>query len=443
MTRWIISLISLVLLSNVVSAADDPAQMRELVVVHTNDFHGHIKEEKEYAGAARISAYVNHQRKRYPGVLFLDAGDAISGTPVSTMYKGLPVFHVMNAMNYDAGVLGNHEFDHGYKHISKFREISNHLLLSANVFDPEGNLIGDREHQVFEINGITIGIIGLTTDKTPAMVTPVGNDGLNFHRPEDVLRKQVEILRPIVDLIIVLSHVGHERDKAMADSIPGIDIIVGGHSHTLVKTPVKVGTTYIAQAHRYGTHVGILHFFVNTKTKTVSHFTGKLVEAANLPEADPDVLKVVNFWEEKVEGLVDMEITTSDREISGHLLQSMMETIMAEVSGADFGYYNIGGVRDKIPRGSVTARHIWNIEPFGNTLVTLEITGADYLTLLSRENESHSSIGSIDPDKTYKIATNSFIGAHAVKAFDNKIKLNDLGILIRDIMIDHIKENGI
>ena len=89
------------------------AEELELVIVHTNDFHGHIKEEKNYAGAARISAFVLQQRERHPRVIFLDAGDAISGTPVSTMFKGLPIFEVMNLMNYDVGLLGNHEFEDG------------------------------------------------------------------------------------------------------------------------------------------------------------------------------------------------------------------------------------------------------------------------------------------------------------------------------------------
>jgi 2',3'-cyclic-nucleotide 2'-phosphodiesterase (5'-nucleotidase family) len=440
-------LIGLALLLTITAKAADRDTLRELVIIHTNDFHGHIKEEKEYAGAARISAFVKQQRRKYPGVLFLDAGDAVSGTPVSTMYKGLPIFKVMNEMGYDIGTLGNHEFDHGYRHIAEFRKIANHPLLSANVYDSNNNLISDGEHQVLETNGIKIGIIGLTTDNTPAMVTPVGNDGLNFLSPEKVLRKQVAILRPKVDLLVVLSHVGHQEELLLAKSIPGIDIIVGGHSHTLVETPIKVGPantpTYIAQAHRYGTHVGMLHFMVDTESKTVSGFSGKLVAAADLPEADEKVLAVVNFWEEKVESLVNMDIAISDQEISGHKLQAKIEATMASVAGADFGYYNIGGVRDKIPKGPVTARHIWNIEPFGNTLVTLQISGADYLTLLSRESEQHPSISAIKPGKTYKIATNSFIGAHAVKAFGDKVELNDLGVLIRDILIDEIKDNGV
>ena len=426
-----------------ISATNANAEQLELVIIHTNDFHGHIREEKNYAGAARISAFVKQQRARYPRVLFLDAGDAISGTPVSTMFHGLPIFKVMNAMSYDVGLLGNHEFDHGYKQIEKFREIANQPLLSANALDPNGKLIGDNASLITEVEGITIGIIGVVTDNTPNMISPIGNEGLTFLDPETVLMERVQELRPKVDLLVVLSHVGHEEEKALAAAVPGIDIIVGGHSHTYVKTPVKIGSTYVAQAHRYGSHIGFMRMTVDTTSNSITDFTGKLVPASELPEPDLAVLETVKSWEEKVADLVDVQIATSSREILPGELQGMFEKIIADAAGADFGYYNIGGIRDTIPMGPVTARHIWNIEPFGNTLVTLTIKGSDYLILLGREHEMHPDMQSIKPDKTYLIATNSYVGAHATKTFGENVQIRQLGVLIRDVLIAEIKEKGL
>ena len=94
------------------------ADQRKLVILHTNDFHGRISQENEYAGAARITSFVKQTRKEHPGVLVLDAGDSISGTPVSTMFKGVPIFEVLNKVGYDAAAIGNHEFDHGYQPVS-------------------------------------------------------------------------------------------------------------------------------------------------------------------------------------------------------------------------------------------------------------------------------------------------------------------------------------
>ncbi len=419
------------------------AEVRELVIVHTNDFHGHIKEENGYAGAARIAAFVKIQRAHYPGVLFMDAGDAVSGTPVSTMFKGTPIFRVMNAMNYDVGILGNHEFDHGYKQIAQFRTIANQPLLNANVRDRDGKLLGDAPHRIFKVNGISVGIIGVLTEKTPLMITPVGNEGLQFEQPEVALRAQISELQRKVDLIIVLSHVGHEEEKALAQVVTGIDLIVGGHSHTLVNPAIKQGETYIVQAHRYGSHVGFVKLMVDTERDSIVSFSGTLIPAADLPEPDAPVLAAVNTWEEKVAALVDVQIATSERVIKGPQLQALLEEILVSATGADFGYCNIGGIRDKIPAGPVTARHIWNIAPFGNGLVTLTLTGADYLVLLSRENESHPTTELLDPAKTYTVATNSFIGAHAIKTFGDKVVLKDFGVLVRDVVIDAVRDQAL
>lgn len=443
MVRWLLLPFLLASFTTLLHPAASLAEVRELIIVHTNDFHGHIKEEKDYAGAARIGAFVELQRNQYPGVLFLDAGDAISGTPVSTMYKGLPIFRIMNAMKYDVGLIGNHEFDHGYRHIKKFREIANHPLLSANVFDRDHRLISDGENLLLEVNGITIGIIGLITETTPTIISPAGNEGLIFLDPVQVLKEQIKLVRPKVDLLIVLSHVGFEAEKNLAKAVHGIDLIVGAHSHTLVDPIVKVGTTYITQAHRYGTHVGFIRLSVDTEANSIAELSGGPIPASELPAPNPAILALVNFWEDKVETIVDIEIANSRREISAEELQGMFEEILAKAADADFGYYNIGGIRDKISVGPVTARHFWNIEPFENKLVTLTIKGADYLTLLTREDEAHSSITSIEPNRIYKIATNSFIGAHAVKTFGDDVEVQDLGILIRDLLIDHVRANGL
>ncbi len=420
------------------------ADIRELVIIHTNDFHGHIKEEQSYAGAARISAFVKKQRQQHPGVLFLDAGDAVSGTPVSTMFKGLPIFHVMNAMGYDVGLIGNHEFDQGYLHIKKFREIANHPLLGANEFTPEQELISDGENRLIDVNGIRVGVIGLITELTPNMVTPTGNEGVIFLDPVKVLKEQVALVRPLVDILIVLSHVGFEPEKNLAKQVAGIDLIVGAHSHTLVDPIVKVGSTYITQANRYGSHLGYIRLTVDTDRNNIAELSGgHPIPASQLPPPDTSVLKLVNYWEEKVEALVDVEIANAPQDLSQTELQVLFEQVIAQRAGADFGYYNIDGIRDNISAGVVTARHFWNIEPFENKLVTMTIKGSDYLKLLGRESEDHSSIPSIIPGQTYKIATNSYIGAHAVKAFGSDVVVKDLGILIRDALIEHVRENGL
>ncbi len=163
----------------------DTLQAQELVIVHTNDFHGHIQETKKYAGAARIAAEVKAIRQQNESVIFLDAGDAISGTPVSSMFEGEPIFEVMNTMGYDVGLLGNHEFDHGYRKIERFRDLVDHPLLTANAYGPDGALLGDAPYVILDVAGISVGVIGLVTQDAPIHFSPVGNEGLTFARSEE------------------------------------------------------------------------------------------------------------------------------------------------------------------------------------------------------------------------------------------------------------------
>ena len=146
------------------------ASFESLVVIHTNDIHGHIAEAGQSAGIARITALVNQTREHKKHVLVLDAGDAISGTPVSTMFNGSPIFEVMNLVGYDAGGLGTHEFDHGFARIALFRDIATHPVLAANAFAPDGTLIADAPFLIREVGNMQIGIIGLITADTPRMI---------------------------------------------------------------------------------------------------------------------------------------------------------------------------------------------------------------------------------------------------------------------------------
>jgi 2',3'-cyclic-nucleotide 2'-phosphodiesterase (5'-nucleotidase family) len=144
----------LILIVSVLMLAPAVAEQRQLIILHTNDFHGRIKQENEFAGAARITALVKQVRENNEAVLFLNAGDSISGTPVSTLFEGVPIFEVMNMMGYDAAALGNHEFDHGFRQIEKFRDIANYPLLSINAYSPNGELLADAPLLVKDIAGI-------------------------------------------------------------------------------------------------------------------------------------------------------------------------------------------------------------------------------------------------------------------------------------------------
>ncbi len=418
------------------------AEERDLVILHTNDFHGRIKQEDEFAGAARITAYVNQVRNNNSAVLFLNGGDSISGTPVSTLFEGVPIFEVMNLMGYDASVLGNHEFDHGFRQIEKFKEIASYPLLAINAYSPDGSLIADAPLLVKDVDGIKVGIIGVITEATPHMIIPMGNENLSFADPKESIEAAVSALCDKVDLVVLLSHVGHEEELALARDTECVDVIVGGHSHTVVDPGVMVGDTLVTQAGEYGSHVGHIRLTVDTVTNEVLSAKAELIPAKELPGPEPAVASAVRQWTDKVSAQVGYQIAQADRNYSQEELQIIFETVIASAIDADFGFYNMGGIRDVIRKGSVTARNIWTIEPFGNSLVGLRMKGSHVRYMLNRERDPHHRIDKIDDEKTYLVATNSFIGSHTKNKTPSEVELINYQTLIRDVLIEHIKANG-
>jgi 2',3'-cyclic-nucleotide 2'-phosphodiesterase (5'-nucleotidase family) len=346
-------------------------------------------------------------------------------------------------MDYDVGLIGNHEFDHGYKKIERFRAIANHPLLTANAIGPDGELLGDAPYLLLDVDGIRVGIIGLITETAPTLFSPTGNEGLTFLNPADRLSELVPMLRPKTDVLILLSHIGHEGELVLAEQFQDLDLIIGGHSHTLVQHPVRVGKTLVAQANHYGSHLGLIKIKVPDTGQAPLVIQGDLIAANELPDGDPATQALVSSYEAKVEDQVDIKIAVIRKNYSKIELQPILEDILAEAIGADLGYYNRTGIRDVLSEGDVTARMIWNLEPFGNTLVKLTLSGADLLILLSQEPTLHHTADTIDPERRYQLATNSFIASHATLAFGDAITAVDTGILVRDILIQQIKAKGL
>ncbi|MBF0432193.1 MAG: metallophosphatase, partial [Fibrobacteria bacterium] len=202
-----------------------------LIILHTSDLHGHLIQEGKFPGVARLGALFKNIREKYPNTLVLDAGDAVSGTPVSTIFKGTPVFEVMNEMGYDIGLLGNHEFDYGWKQIDHFKEMAKFPILCANVFDTENKGLGDGPFVIYNINGLMIGVIGVITEDLPNLITPNGNRDIKIASVEKAIKLYLPELQEQSDIIILLSHLGFKDDQKIARACKGIDIIIGGHSN--------------------------------------------------------------------------------------------------------------------------------------------------------------------------------------------------------------------
>lgn len=417
-----------------------PDRIETLTVVHTNDLHAYLQPDTGRAGFARIAAFFKKIRREKKNVIILDAGDCITGTPVSAFYKGIPVFDVMALMGYDVQVLGNHEFDWGYKQINEFKKRVSYPIICANAYSPEGQLIADSPYVNLNINGIKVSVIGIISEITADETKKSGNIGVKFLSEIETAEKLVPQLKNKCDFLIMLTHIGLENDKLLADAVKGINLIVGGHSHSLLKTPYITGDTYIVQAGCNGRYVGVATVKINITTRKVLNFTYRVYRPSDLPQPDKNVERLVDKWENEVTRKVDYKIGIATHTLSPVEMKALIQKILKEKADTDFGYYNHGGIRDKIYKGAITARRIWNIEPFGNTIVIATIQGKNIGGVLLRSLREKQF--KIIPDKYYTVATNNYVGERPGRFIGKPSKIDKTGFSVRQTIIDYIKNKG-
>ena len=241
-------------------------QAQELVILHTNDTHSQIepytyKADTNVGGFLRREAYIREVRSQHPHVFLFDAGDFSQGTPYFNFFKGYTEIYLMNAMQYDAVTLGNHEFDNGCNALAKRIKKAKFPFLCAN-YRFHNKALAKEVHtcMIFEEGGFKVGVFGLTVD-LKALIAPSTYKQLEYLDPVETSQEMVDFLKSKnCDLIICLSHLGVEEDQVndyqIAREVPGIDIIIGGHSHYEMKEPTVIGNTRIYQMANKGKCIG-------------------------------------------------------------------------------------------------------------------------------------------------------------------------------------------
>lgn len=417
------------------------ADIVPLTILSTNDIHSYLlPDDEDRGGLARISAYNKNVRLRQKNVLVLNAGDMASGTAVSLLFKGDPIFHVLNSMSMDAAVLGNHDFDYGWQRIRHYREITKFPLLCANAYvlgnDGKRRLVADEPYRIFTFGELRIAVIGVLTEKTPAMTTKSATDGVTFLPAIQTLKTLVSEVSQKSDIVIALTHVGVRHDELIASEVQDVDLIIGGHSHTVLRKASEVNGVRIIQAGEYGYYIGRIDMTVDTDEDSIVDFKYALVEVAAPMESDPETAKIVDEWENKVKDIVDRPLAEAVTDLSKMDMVFIAEAAFLESTGADYSHQNSGGTRGAIRKGAFSYRTIWNIFPFENTLVTAEISGKD----IPQHFYGHEPI---DPAKTYRIVTNSFVRDQWERDHPElaSVEWNDTGITLRDSVLRYLKKH--
>ncbi|MBU8918304.1 5'-nucleotidase C-terminal domain-containing protein [Bacillus sp. FJAT-29953] len=386
-----------------------------LTIMHTNDTHAHLDNI-----ARRITA-IKQVREAHPNSLLLDAGDVFSGTLYFNQYEGLADLEFMNLAGYDAMTFGNHEFDKGTATLANFIKKAKFPFVSANVdFKKDGNIspyFSDKiknnpngKGEIYngiikKVNGEEIGIFGLTTAETKDISSP-GPDVVFQNYLEEAKQAVKSFKEKGVNKIIALTHIGYDdgggdNDLTLAKEVDGIDIIVGGHTHTKLDQPVMVEAgkepTVIVQANEYSKFLGTLDVQFDKNGKVVS-FGGKLIDLdqqVNNAYVIPNDPVAAQILETKYKPtVVEMQNTvigkttvdliggnpparTGETNLGNLITDGMLAKAKTINPDTVIAFQNGGGIRTSVLAGDITLAKVLEIMPFGNSLGIMKLTGAE------------------------------------------------------------------
>ncbi|MFC4403588.1 5'-nucleotidase C-terminal domain-containing protein [Gracilibacillus xinjiangensis] len=394
-----------------------------LSLMHTNDIHSHLD------NMPKLVTAVQEVRQEKPNSLLIDAGDVNTGTLYFHEYKGQAELAFMNLMGYDAMTFGNHEFDQGsnsegHKALYDFVKGAQFPFVSSNIDFSKNEYMGELFHNIStetpndgeiynsivkEVDGEKIGIFGLTTEETVDISSP---GDITFENYLEAAEEAVaELEAQGVNKIIAVTHIGFDdnpaidNDQELAANIEGIDIIVGGHSHTELAEPVIVTSdaddmepTIIVQAYQYANFLGTLDVEFD-EDGVVTGYAGELIEIADQAD-DPEASELLAGYAEQVDkvkneesgGIAEVELPNprisdnNDSNISvrnsetalGNLITDGMLAKAKEFNpDTTIAVQNSGGIRTSIDQGPITIGEILTVMPFGNTLAIMELKGSE------------------------------------------------------------------
>ena len=393
------------------SAASLFAQARSVTILHTNDMHAAFlpreatwvkQTPRPLVGGFPVLQYlIDSIRNVDPPVLVLDAGDVMTGNPITEeMYRGAEggaLFAMMNMMGYDAWSPGNHDFDISQKNFVALTRIAQFPTVCANMVDSAGKYqFGQRPFVVIERGGLKIGVIGLMSQYLYNLVNQNNLAGIRILSPGQTLKKIAAELKPRTDLLIALTHEGFDGDSLLAMEAPVVDLIVGGHSHTRLRSARRVNGVLIVQAGSNAENLGYLK--VKVEQGRVVSYDSKLIQTWERPGIPKTPLAAMA---DSVQAGIDLRYSVVIGELTGDWIrndhdQSAIGTFIADAQRravhADIGFMNSQGIRSNLMAGPITKRDLFEVLPFRNVLTTFQLRGWQVRDVLKYMVEKRSSI---------------------------------------------------
>ncbi len=295
----------------------------------------------------------------------------------------------MNLLGYDALAIGNHEFDAGPAALGRLAALARFPWLSANLDEAEsGRPPGFVRAAVEkEVAGVRVALVGLTAEDTQRISLPPLTAGFRFRPALDAARAEVAVARERgAEVVVIVSHCGAESDRAIAAAVPGIDAIVGGHSHRALDPPhvdPRTGTIVAATDGR-GTALGRLRLVYDRERRAVVERAGEVIEcrSADWPPHEPTE-RLIAAYAVTINAIMDVPLGVAEEDLirvpgfASSELGSWVADVMREAVGADVALTNKTGLRADIPKGAIRLREVYQVSPFGNTCVTLRLSGRE------------------------------------------------------------------
>lgn len=463
-------------------------------IVSFNDFHGNVTDLGKDIGMAKMIGYSKTLLEKNPNTVFVSAGDLYQGTAISNLTHGKPVNEMMKAMGVVASAVGNHEFDWGAEYIKGWSEEGGFDFLATNIIDKKTGEPVDwaKPYKIIEKAGIKIAFLGLAHPETTTLSKAEFVEGFEFAEPVEAAKTWVKYLtdgkaeegKP--DVIIALTHLDSNQNKdtkeitgnaAKLAEVEGIDGIITGHSHLTVAG--KVNEVPIVQGYKNGRGLAILSIELDKDNKVVNiepKFDDLAVKAAEIV-ADPAGLKLFEEYKAAAEPVLGVvlgeaagEFTHNSKEDNVTLLGRWSSEVMKEKTGVQVAIQNGGGLREPLVKGTITMGSLYAIMPFDNTLVTMELPGADLkkaidhginnpkvgngqfaglIVEFDKNAEFENRITKItledgtplDMEAYYTVVTNDFLltGGDSYD-FKNARNVVDTFIPIRDVLVEAVKE---
>jgi 5'-nucleotidase len=370
-------------------------KLKKFTILHSNDMHGDFLAEAKtgqgglIGGLSLLSGYINQVRQTEKNTLYVISGDMLQGSMIDTEFKGLSTMEIMNYLAPNVVTLGNHELDYGFPHLLFLEKMANFPIVNANLYIKKYGKRLMNPYIILNVDGFDVMFIGIVTEEVLSALKLDKSIG-TFVGLEDAAAEVGKICNTYknedIDLTILLTHIGFEEDQklaAMLDPEWGVDMIIGGHSHTLLEQPAQVNNILITQAAVGTDQIGRFDITVDDDTNSIVEWKWELIPINDqVASPDVDLQNFINTYKEQVDRKYNRIVSRLNRQLTHPVreqeteLGNLIADIFLEIDTIDVVLVGSGSIRGKELGPVVTLEDLKKVYPYDGSLYKIKVTGA-------------------------------------------------------------------